>query len=131
MKFLLDTHVIVWLAVDPARIGVPVADRLRSPDTELLLSVASWWELAIKESLGRLDGVISPAKLREEWLRRENVIEVAIRAEHAFDAAALPLVHKDPFDRILVAQARTENATLVTVDAALAAYGVALLSAAP
>lgn len=131
MKFLLDTHVIVWLAVDPARVSASVGERLRAPDAELLLSVASWWELAIKDALGRLDGVVSPARLREEWLRRENVQEIAIRAEHAFDAAALPPVHKDPFDRVLIAQARIEQATLVTADAAIAGYGVAMLAASP
>ena len=129
MRFLLDTHIVVWLAVEPARVDKAVAERLRASDAEIILSVASWWELAIKEAAGRLDTTIRPARLREAWLRRRNVTELAILAAHVFEAAALPGVHKDPFDRILVAQARIEGATLVTVDPVLPSYGIPIIDA--
>jgi PIN domain nuclease of toxin-antitoxin system len=129
VKFLLDTHILVWLAAEPARVSSSVAQRLRAPEAELLLSVASWWELAINDAAGRLESAISPMELREAWLCRQNVTELAIGAQHVFEAAALPPVHKDPFDRVLVAQARLERATLVTVDTILPGYDVAILAA--
>jgi PIN domain nuclease of toxin-antitoxin system len=131
VKFLLDSHIIVWLACEPARVDAAVAERLRQPDAELLLSVASWWELAVKHAAGRLDTSLSPMQLREAWLGRQNVQEVSILATHVFEAAALPPIHKDPFDRMLAAQARIEDATLVTVDPFLAQYGITTLAAKP
>lgn len=118
MKLLLDTHAFVWLLAGDHRL-VPTARAAISRAASLQLSAASVWEGEIKRAAGRLT---APPLL--EAARRAGIAILAITAEHATEAARLPLHHRDPFDRMLVSQARLESLVLVTKDRALGRYGV-------
>ncbi|WP_437976146.1 type II toxin-antitoxin system VapC family toxin [Sorangium sp. So ce295] len=127
MKWLLDTHVAIWFAADPSRLRREVVDAVQDPGAQILISVASWWELAIKHAIGRLEGSLPPEQLRTWWLGYPTVRELAIEAAHVWMATSYPLHHRDPFDRMLVAQAQLEDATLITSDDLLRAYQVPIL----
>jgi PIN domain nuclease of toxin-antitoxin system len=131
VKWLLDTHVAIWFAADPGRLRREVVDAIQDPEARILLSVASWWELAMKHALGRLEGSVPPEQLRAWWLGYPTVRELAIEAAHVWRATSSPLHHRDPFDRMLLAQAHMEDATLITSDETLRAYQVPVLRACP
>ena len=121
MKLLLDTHILIW-AAGQSRSLPPVARALLDdPANDLLFSAASLWEIAIKQGLRREDFQIDPRLLRRSLLDR-GYIELAITGAHAAAVAGLPAVHKDPFDRILVAQSMVEGITLLTSDPLVAQY---------
>lgn len=128
MKLLLDTHVVLWSATDPARLHPAARAALEDGSNEALVSIVSAWEIAIKQSLGKLD-LPSPA---ERWLPEVlkrtgfEVAELGIAA--ALRVRGLPWHHRDPFDRFLIAQALEEGYTLVTHDD-FSAYAVPLLPA--
>jgi PIN domain nuclease of toxin-antitoxin system len=122
MRLLLDTHVWLWLLEQPNRIDDHVFKQIDAA-SELLLTAASIWELAIKSQLGKLGAKTNVAELRDEILREMGATELAITAGHGLVAAQLPMVHKDPFDRMLIAQARCEGVMLVTADATVLRYG--------
>lgn len=130
MRLLLDTHVWLWLALDPGRVSADVRARIDSVDTEVHVSVATLWEVVIKTGLGKLSLPDPPETFWERQTRDSGISALAIRPEHILDVASLPYVHRDPFDRLLVAQARVEGLTLVTADPKVRAYPVATLSAA-
>lgn len=122
VRYLLDTHVLLWLLGDPDRVPPVVRDELADPAVTLLVSAASALEVATKQRLGKLDA----GDLVGFWARRVEEIggtELPVRADHAVLAGGLAWDHRDPFDRLLVAQAVIENATLVTVDAAVRSFG--------
>lgn len=119
---LLDTHLVLWFAFEPDRLSAKARKLLQSRETELAFSVATLWEVAIKSSLGRPDFSVDTKRLRHGLLA-EGVAELGIDAEHVARVATLPWIHRDPFDRLLVAQASSERATLLTVDRTLAGYG--------
>lgn len=121
MKFLLDTQILLWAAGEPKRLSPAARKLLNSPENELLFSAASLWEIAIKRGLGRKDFVVEPRLLRRGLLDN-GYIELAITSQHAVSIDNLPPLHKDPFDRLLLAQALTEGITLLTSDAQLARY---------
>ena len=121
MKLLLDTHVLLWAAGQPDRLPQAARTALEAAENELLFSAASLWELAIKRGLGRPDFHVDPGVLRR-GLREAGYIELPITSAHAVAVDMLPPLHKDPFDRILVAQAVTEGITLLTSDAIVAQY---------
>jgi PIN domain nuclease of toxin-antitoxin system len=123
---LLDSHVLLWWAADDPRLAAAARDAVNTPSNEVFLSAASVWELGIKAVAGRLD---MPRDLVSRALS-EGVRPLPIEPTHAADAAALPPHHRDPFDRMLIAQARRESMTLVTADAALGRYDVPTLPAA-
>lgn len=120
MKLLLDTHAFVWLLAGDERL-VPTARATIDRATSLHLSAASVWEGEIKRAAGSL-----AAPPLVEAARRARIVVLPISAEHCTEAAHLPLHHRDPFDRMLVAQARLEALVLVTKDALLGRYGVAV-----
>ncbi len=122
MTLLLDTHLLLWAAFEPARLSSKATKTLQSRDVPLAFSLASLWEVAIKTSLGRPDFSVNPGLLHRALLN-EGLVEVPIRASHIARVATLPWVHRDPFDRLLVAQAAEEQFTLLTVDATLRRYG--------
>ena len=123
MKVLLDTHILLWwLAEDPA-LPLDARDAIANADTTVLVSAATAWEIAIKKAAGRLD---APDDLLDA-LDVNSFDTLAIIAAHALDAGALPAHHTDPFDRMLIAQARAEELTLVSVDRRFADYDVDLL----
>lgn len=116
MKFLLDTHVLLWVSAGEVhRVSDETQKLLASLDHEFLFSVASLWEIAIKRGLGRADFRIEPRLLHRSLLD-SGYREVPITSEHAFLVEVLPALHRDPFDRILVVQAMVEGAVLLTVD---------------
>ncbi len=121
MTLLLDTHLLLWAAGDPGRLSPKSRDLLADPATSLMFSVASIWEIVIKNALGRRDFRVEPSELRH-GLIRNGYGELAIRSEHAVAVGRLPPIHKDPFDRMLVAQARVENVTLLTTDKNMTRY---------
>ncbi|MGF1477039.1 MAG: type II toxin-antitoxin system VapC family toxin [Geminicoccaceae bacterium] len=121
MKFLLDTHLLLWAVGERRRLSSDTRAVLSDPRTELLFSAASLWEIAIKLSLGRTDFTVDPRVLRRGLLENEYK-ELPILSEHVVAVTDLPAIHKDPFDRVLVAQAQIEAITLLTSDAVVARY---------
>lgn len=121
MRLLLDTHVLLWALSGSRRLSGEVRDLIESPDNEVLFSAASIWEIAIKAQVLRTEFGVDAGTIIVA-ARETDFDELAISAEHAAGVAALPLHHKDPFDRLLVSQAIAEPARLVTADRALAAY---------
>lgn len=121
MKILLDTHVLLWAAGAPERLTAAVRELLEATDSELMFSVASLWEIAIKRGLGRDDFRVDPRALRR-GLEQHGYEELPILSRHALALDQLPAIHRDPFDRILVAQALVEGVTLLTADATIARY---------
>lgn len=130
MSYLLDTHCWLWLQTTPERLPVELVDTLADRSVDLFLSAASAWELGIKHAAGRIELPESPGDYVREGMRRSGVRELSMSHSHALEAAALPPHHRDPFDRMLVAQARLERLTLVTADRVLAAYDVDLVRVA-
>ncbi|MCM2255130.1 MAG: type II toxin-antitoxin system VapC family toxin [Vicinamibacteria bacterium] len=122
MKLLLDTQVLLWAAGQPDRLPASARKLLNDPGHDLLFSAASLWEIAIKSGLGRDDFRVEPRLLRRGLLDN-GYTELAVTSEHAVNIDTLPALHKDPFDRILLAQALCEGITLLTADARLARYG--------
>ena len=122
MKLLLDTHLLLWAAGNPDRLPAAAHAYFDDPDNELLFSAVSVWEVTIKRGLGRADFRVDPALLRRGLLDNEYR-ELAITSEHAVAIASLPPMHKDPFDRILVAQSMVEGIVLLTADPLVARYG--------
>jgi PIN domain nuclease of toxin-antitoxin system len=123
VKLLLDTHAAVWWTADDERVGEQASKRLTDSSTEILLSAAVVWEIAIKRSLGKLR---APPDL-VSTLVGAGARPLAVTFEHAAAVERLPWHHRDPFDRVLVAQAGIEGAAIVSGDAALRAYGVPIV----
>lgn len=121
MKLLLDTHVLLWAAGEPERLSATALSLLEAPDARLFFSSASIWEVAIKSGLGRSDFQVD-ARLLRRGLLDNGYSELPIGSEHAVATLSLPPLHKDPFDRILVAQATVEGILLLTVDSLVARY---------
>lgn len=126
MKLLLDTNVFIWLMTNPARVRRQ-ADVLGDPANDLLVSAVCAWEIAIKNALGRFPLPEAPESYVPGGVRYLGATPVAISHQQALGVAALPLLHGDPFDRLLVAQALQLGATLVTGDAKLAGYPCEML----
>jgi PIN domain nuclease of toxin-antitoxin system len=121
VKLLLDTHLLLWVANEPKRLPKAARVQIENPENELLFSAASIWEITIKRSLGRDDFDVDPRVLRRSLLDN-GYTELPITSEHAINIDQLPSGHKDPFDRILVAQATVEGITLLTNDRKLTEY---------
>lgn len=125
MNLLLDTHVLLWAVDTPERLDDRARDAIRDPRNRVVASSASAWEISIKTALGKLrfDGDLTAV------LNAVGFDPLAIDVEHALAAGALPPVHRDPFDRMLVAQARAEGLTVVTRDDVFDGYDVPTLRA--
>jgi PIN domain nuclease of toxin-antitoxin system len=121
MKLLLDTHLLLWAAGSPERLPLAARPLLEAPENQLMFSAASLWEIAIKRGLGRADFQVDPRVLRRGLLDN-GYVELPITSEHTVSIDSLPPLHKDPFDRILVAQAMVEGIILLTADALIAQY---------
>lgn len=122
MILLLDTHILLWAAYEPHRLPRAAREDLVDPANTLVFSAASIWEVAIKASLGRADCTVDARVLRR-GLIENGYEELPVSGSHASAVADLPSLHRSPFDRLLIAQARIEGFTLLTADAALAVYG--------
>jgi PIN domain nuclease of toxin-antitoxin system len=121
MRLLLDTHILIWGAVEPERLSRAARALIEERGNDLLFSAVSLWEAAIKASLRRADFQIDVGEFRRN-LFDNGYSEIAATGAHAAALANLPLIHKDPFDRMLVAQATVEGLTLVTGDPVVARY---------
>lgn len=121
MKVLLDTHLLLWAAGQPDRLSAAALKLIENPANELLFSAASVWEVAIKRGLERSDFQADPRLLRRGLLDN-GYNELAILSDHVVAIDSLPPIHKDPFDRLLVAQATVEGITLLTADSVVAKY---------
>ena len=121
MVLLLDTHVLLWALDAPERLPPGAIAQLESPETAVYFSAASIWEIAIKTTLGKIDFTYPPEAIAQA-ARDTGFVELPVRAEHGAMVARLPLHHRDPFDRLLIAQALLLPAQLVTADAALVPY---------
>jgi len=121
VRLLVDTHVLLWAIASPERIPAAWRERLESPENEILFSAASIWELAIKVQIGRLDLGVTLLEIAEE-AERMGFRELPVVSPHASGVQHLPMLHRDPFDRLLVSQAIHEPARLLTADRILAEY---------
>ena len=122
MNLWLDTHLLLWAAAEPQRLSAKARALLLDSANQLVFSSASVWEIGIKSGLERMDFKVDPRRL---WrmLLISGYRELPVSSEHAVAVLDLPPLHKDPFDRILVAQARVEGLTLLTADKVVAKYG--------
>ena len=121
MRILLDTHLLLWAAGQPGRLPVAARTLLSDVRNQLVYSPASLWEIAVKRSLGRDDFQVDARVLRRSLVDNDYE-ELAITGEHTVAVDGLPAIHKDPFDRLLIAQSITEGITLLTTDAIVARY---------
>lgn len=121
MKLLLDTHLLLWAASQPDRLSRTARSLIDNTDNELLFSSASLWEIAIKRRLGREDFKVDARVLRRGLLDN-GYGELPILSDHVVAIENLPPIHKDPFDRVLVAQAMVEGITFLTTDSLVAQY---------
>ncbi len=121
MRLLLDTHMLIWAGEGPERVPDAAVALILDADS-IYFSVISIWEIAIKTARKKPGFQIDPDDLRQALLA-SGYVEVPVNGEHACAAGRLPPIHKDPFDRMLVAQATSEDLTLLTADATLAGYG--------
>ena len=122
MRLLLDTHTLLWWLADDPRLHAEVRDHVAESE-EVFVSTASAWEISLKKALGKL---VAPDDLPAQLVRHQFTV-LPIHLAHALRYGELPLLHRDPFDRMLVAQAQVEDLTIVTGDAAIAAYEVGVL----
>jgi PIN domain nuclease of toxin-antitoxin system len=122
MKFLLDTHLLLWIAEESEKLSEAARSLIQDPENQLLFSAASFWEIAIKQGLKRDDFQVN-SHLLKRGLLDNGYVELPITTEHTFIIENLPPYHKDPFDRILVAQSIAEGITLLTADSVLIQYG--------
>ena len=125
MRVLLDTHVLLWALGEPRRLDAETRSTIESSDTEVLFSAASIWEIAVKSGLGRTGFAFDPAEIARAALDT-GFTELTVRSNAAALVGRLPLLHRDPFDRLLVAQAIVERAILYTADKQLVPYSDAV-----
>jgi PIN domain nuclease of toxin-antitoxin system len=121
MRLLLDTQLLLWAAEAPTRLSAAARKLMNDAGNDLMFSAASFWEIAIKRGLGRNDFRMDPRLLRRGLLDNDYT-ELEVGSDHAIAIESLPLLHKDPFDRILIVQAMVEGITLLTADPLIAQY---------
>lgn len=121
MNYLLDTHILLWTLADPDKVPGPMRRIIEDAGNRVWFSVASIWEIAIKHSLAKPDFTVEAATIWKA-ARETGLEELAVTAEHAIGVEALPWLHRDPFDRLLVAQARTADMKLLSIDRKVNAY---------
>jgi PIN domain nuclease of toxin-antitoxin system len=121
LRFLLDTHLLIWSLIEPGKLSHSARETLNDPANSFVFSAVSIWEIGVKFALGRPDFSIDPTVARQTLLRH-GLHEMAFTGAHAELAASLPNIHRDPSDRMLIAQAKVEGLTLLTADAKVAQY---------
>jgi PIN domain nuclease of toxin-antitoxin system len=127
LRFLVDTHCWLWFLMSPERLSPEALDALADTSNEVFVSAAVAWELVIKHGLGKLELPAPPAEYVRDRITAVGHSPLPISVEHALGLARLPAHHKDPFDRMLVAQAIVDDLVLVTADEKLRAYGAPIL----
>jgi PIN domain nuclease of toxin-antitoxin system len=126
MKLLLDTHTFLWMDSQPTKLSATAMSLLLDPQNELNLSVASLWEIQIKSMLGKIRLRDPLPHIVADNVQQNGLVALPITAAHVYAVDQLPAIHKDPFDRLLVAVALTETATLVSADPVFRQYRVAV-----
>lgn len=121
MNYLLDTHILLWILVDPDKVPGPMRRIVEDTGNRVWFSAASIWEIAIKHSLAKADFALEPATIWKA-ARETGLEELVVTAEHSVGVDALPWLHRDPFDRLLVAQSRATRMKLLSVDPKVNAY---------
>ena len=121
MRVLLDTHVLLWLLTEPQRLPSKLLDALADPGHDIMFSAVNIWEVAIKNALGKPNFNFNPGAVLQA-ARDARLGELPVQAEHAARVSTLELLHRDPFDRLLIAQALCESARLLTADRMIARY---------
>jgi PIN domain nuclease of toxin-antitoxin system len=124
MNLLLDTHVFIWWDSEPDKLSQRALSLCENPESKIFFSVTSLWEIQIKSQLGKIKLAKPIRELIEDQCEVNTITLLTIQSSHVFELDGLPPVHKDPFDRMLIAQARSENLRFVTHDAVLADYPV-------
>ena len=127
MRALLDTHAFLWWTIDDRRVSARVRGLLLDPGNEFFLSAASAWEIILKAQVGKLELPAQPARFIEEQLVLNAVADLPVTVRHALHVISLPLHHRDPFDRILIAQSQVERLPIVTADPQIARYPVEII----
>lgn len=127
MKLLLDTHAFIWWIIQTTRLSSTALAAMQNPQNELFLSVVSIWEMQLKIQLGKLHFNLALPELIEEQQLLNGIKLLTIKPEHIYALSQLPFHHKDPFDRLLIAQAITENLPLVSDDTKFPAYPVQII----
>lgn len=122
MKLLLDTHALIWMVADPSRLSEDAGSSITDPANDVFVSAVTGWEIAIKRARGRLRF----PDLDRPMTDRLRLIELPVALQHTTELARLPDLHRDPFDRMLIAQARVEGLTIVSRDRAFSSYDVTL-----
>lgn len=126
MKLLLDTNAFIWLDADPSRLSPRASMLLTDPANEVLLSAVSVWEIVIKSQIGKLALRDAIPRVVSEQVGKNSIHLLEVQVAHVYAVSSLPRSHKDPFDRLLVAQAIEEGASLVTSDSVFSQYPVAV-----
>lgn len=126
MRILLDTHALLWWLADDPQLGSRARDQITDPANDIVVSCASLWEIVIKQRLGKLRGDIAEI---EAELPRQGLVRLELLPEHLVELSQMPVHHRDPFDQMLVAQARAENIPLMTADLQVAGYSVDRIAA--
>ena len=124
MRYLLDTHVFLWMAAAPDQLSTKIRELVRQKSNRLHLSAASGWEIALLQNLGRIKLPDEPRRFIPEAIQHLQIVPLPIGFATAIAAAALPLIHRDPFDRIIIAEAIKENMILLTKDNQFKEYDV-------
>ncbi len=124
MRYLLDTHTFLWMAGDPTNLSQRVRGIVLEKNNKLHLSAASAWEIALLQQINRVELPDEPQRFIPEAMQRLNVLPLPIGFSTAISAAMLPLIHRDPFDRIIIAEAIKEKMTILTKDNKFSDYGV-------
>lgn len=127
MRVLLDTHAFLWWITEDERLSARAREVMTDGGNDLLLSAATGWEIAIKASLGRISLPVPIDRFLSEQLHKNGIGTLSIEMSHALRVHALPLLHRDPFDRLLVAQAQLEKLCILTSDRQIAQYSVETL----
>ena len=129
-RILLDTRCWLWMTASPERFSARARHHLEAADAELYLSAASAWEIAVKHGLGKLKLPVRPADYVARYLRETRTMSLPISTDHGAYVADLPLHHRDPFDRLLIAQAMLERLPILTADGQFRRYDVEVIDAA-
>lgn len=125
MKFLLDTHALLWWLADDEQLGQGARNLIEDPDSDILASMVSLWEIVVKVRIGKLEANIKEVL---QAIQREQFVLLDISSKHLLTLEGLPTHHRDPFDRLLIAQAITEGATFISEDRAISRYPVRLVT---
>ncbi len=127
MRLLLDTHALLWADAEPSRLSDQARSLVLDDENEFLLTCASLWEMQIKVMLGKLTVRMPLPELVEEWENEHGLTVLPIEQRHIYEVSVLPSIHNDPFDRLLVAVARCENATILSDDPEIKKYPVSVI----